>query len=140
MSDAIRVAVCDDARAVKIFLRHVLEEEGDIEIVSSTSGGDDLLRDVSEHQDATDHQDVSGQHIDVLLLDLVLPDVPEPAELIARLRELSPQTAIVLISNLPEFRLAEEAQRLGAEGWTTKAHKPGELRDVVRGVARRTRS
>jgi len=124
MSDAIRVAVCDDARAVKIFLRHVLEEEGDIEVVSSTSTGHDVLIELGE------------QRPDVLLLDLVLPDVPEPKDLVRRLRERSPQTAIVLVSNLPAFRLEEEAQRLGADGWTTKAHKPEQLRAVVRSAAR----
>jgi len=124
MSDAIRVAVCDDARAVKIFLRHVLEEEGDIEVVSSTGTGHDVLIDLGE------------QRPDVLLLDLVLPDVPEPKDLVQRLRERSPQTAIVLISNMPAFRLEEEAQRLGVEGWTTKAHKAEELREVVRSAAR----
>jgi len=124
MSDAIRVAVCDDARAVKIFLRHVLEEDGDIEVVSSTSTGHDVLIELGE------------QRPDVLLLDLVLPDVPEPKDLVQRLREQSPRTAIVLISNLPAFRLEEEAQRLGAESWTTKAHKPEQLRAVVRSAAR----
>jgi DNA-binding NarL/FixJ family response regulator len=128
VSAAIRVAVCDDARAVKLFLRHVLEEEGDIEVVSSTSTGGDALIDLAE------------QRPDVLLLDLVLPDVPEPRDLVQKLREQSPQTAIVLISNLPAFRLEEEAQRLGAEGWTTKAHKPEELREVVRGAARASTS
>ncbi len=122
MTGVIRVAVCDDARAVKLFLRHVLEEDGDIEVVSSTSTGQDALSELAECRP------------DVLLLDLVLPDVPEPAELVSQLREISPETAIVLISNLPAFRLQVEAQRLGADGWTTKAHKPEELRDAVRGV------
>jgi len=124
VTDAIRVAVCDDARAVKHFLRHVLEEEGDIEVVSSTSTGHDALIELAE------------QRPDVLLLDVVLPDVPEPEDLVRRLREQSPQTAIVLISNLPAYRLEEEAQRLGADSWTTKAHKPEELREVVRSAVR----
>lgn len=128
MSDAIRVAVCDDARAVKLFLRHVLEEEGDIEVVSSTSTGQAAVAEVAQAR------------ADVLLLDLVLPDVPEPADLVRRLRERSPQTAIVLISNMPAFRLEEEAQRLDAEGWTTKAHRPEELREIVRSAARTPRS
>jgi DNA-binding NarL/FixJ family response regulator len=125
MSDMIRVAVCDDARAVKLFLRHVLEEEGDITVVSSTSTGRGVLGEFAEKRP------------DVLLLDLVLPDVPEPADLVRQLRELSPDTAIVLISNLPAFRLEVEAERLGADGWTTKAHKPAELRTAVRSAVHR---
>ena len=117
---AIRVAVCDDARAVKMFLRHVLEEEGDIEVVSTTSTGGEALA------------ELPACRADVLLLDLVLPDVPEPASLVAQLREITPSTAIVLISNMPALRLEQEAARLKTEGWTPKAAKPAELRDAVR--------
>ena len=117
---AIRVAVCDDARAVKFFLRQVLEEEGDIEVVSAASTGEEAL------------EKLSGYPTDVLLLDLVLPDVPEPADLVARVRERSPDTAIVLISNMPPFSLEKEANRLHTDGWMPKAAKPEQLRQAVR--------
>jgi DNA-binding NarL/FixJ family response regulator len=120
MAGTIRVAVCDDARAVKLFLRHVLEEEGDIEVVSSTSSGGAALDDIGRH------------HPDVLLLDLLLPDVDDPATLVGQLRERSPGAAILLISNMPPSRLEEEAARLRTDGWLLKAQKPEELRDAVR--------
>ena len=44
MDGTIRVAVCDDALAVKLFYRQVLEEEGDMEVVSSTSAPGLVLR------------------------------------------------------------------------------------------------
>ena len=103
-----------------MFLRHVLEEEGDIEVVSTTSTGEEALA------------ELPACRADVLLLDLVLPDVPEPASLVAQLREITPSTAIVLISNMPALRLEQEAARLKTEGWTPKAAKPAELRDAVR--------
>src|SRR4051794_40649284 len=122
MEQRIRAAVCDDARAVKLFFRQVLEEEGDIEIVSATSTGraglDALGRD----------------RPDVLLLDLLLPDVADTAVLVGKLRERSPATAIVLISNMPETNLREEATRVGADGWMLKAQKPEQLRAGVRGA------
>ena len=120
MDATIRVAVCDDARAVKFFLRHVLEEDGDIEVVSTTSTGEEALRALADAR------------ADVLLLDLVLPDVPEPAMLVERIRDCAPHTAIVLISNLPAFSLEKEAQRLRTDGWMPKAAKPAQLRDAVR--------
>jgi two-component system, NarL family, response regulator DevR len=122
MSATIRVAVCDDARAVKFFLRQVLEDEGDMEVVSTTSTGRDVL-------DALSHC-----RADILLLDLLLPDVPEPAVLVQRIRELSPATAILLMSNLPPSQLEKEAERLATDGWTPKAHKPAQLRDAVREI------
>ncbi len=120
MEGPIRVAVCDDARAVKFFLRHVLEEEGDIEVVSTTSTGQEGLNDLPQCRP------------DVLLLDLVLPDVPEPEVLVRQIRERSPNTAIVLISNLPPFSLEQEAERLHTDGWMQKAAKPEQLREAVR--------
>jgi DNA-binding NarL/FixJ family response regulator len=124
MADAIRVAVCDDARAVKFFLRHVLEEDGDIEVVSATSTGAEAL------------EQLTTCATDVLLLDLVLPDVPEPAMLVSEIRERSPATAIVLISNMPPFSLEREAERLQTDGWMPKAAKPAQLRDAVREAMR----
>jgi DNA-binding NarL/FixJ family response regulator len=122
MSGPIQVAVCDDARAVKLFLRHVLEEEGDMTVVSATSTGSALLAELVEH------------HPDALLLDLLLPDVADPSALVRTLRERSPEMAILLISNMPPFRLEEEAARLGVDGWVPKAHKPEDLRDAVRQI------
>lgn len=119
MSAAIRVAVCDDARAVKIFLRIVLEEGGDMEVVLTASTGGELLRSLADSK------------ADILLLDLLLPDVPEPADLVRRIRELSPATAILLMSNMPHSALECEAQKLATDGWTAKAHKPEQLREAV---------
>jgi DNA-binding NarL/FixJ family response regulator len=116
----IRVAVCDDAPAVKLFMRHVLEEEGDMEVVSETSTGQDVVEDLGRHRPHA------------LLLDLLLPDVADPGVLVRQLRERSPATAILLISNLPAPQLEEEADRLGADAWLPKAQKPEALRAAVR--------
>jgi len=120
MDGTIRVAVCDDALAVKLFYRQVLEEEGDMEVVSSTSTGREALDELSLHQP------------DALLLDLVLPDVADTGTLVRELRERSPATAIVLISNMPESNLRVEAERIGVDAWMPKAQKPEDLRAAVR--------
>jgi DNA-binding NarL/FixJ family response regulator len=118
----IRVAVCDDARAVKLFMQHVLEEEGDMRVVSTTSTGRAALDDLGRCRP------------DALLLDLVLPDGADPGVLVRQLREQSPGTAILLISNMPAPQLEEEADRVGADGWLPKAQKPEALRAAVRQV------
>jgi len=122
MGGRIRVAVCDDARAVGLFMAHVLEEDGDMQVVSSTTTGAAAL------------DELARLRPDALLLDLLLPDVPDPAALVRRLRERSPQTAIVLISNMPPSNLEDEAERLGADGFMPKAQKPEALRARIREV------
>ena len=120
MEGTIRVAVCDDALAVKLFFRQVLEEDGDMEVVSSTSTGREAVDELGRHRPHA------------LLLDLVLPDVADPGELVRQLRERSPATAIVLISNMPPSGLRKHTERLGADGWMPKAQKPEQLRAAVR--------
>jgi DNA-binding NarL/FixJ family response regulator len=127
MEQTIHVAVCDDARAVKSLLRHILEEDGDMEVVSSTSTGRAVVDELGRHRP------------DALLLDLLLPDVPDTGELVRELRRCSPGTAIVLISNMPQFRLEEEAGRVGADGWLPKANRPEDLRRAVRQVVAASR-
>ena len=122
MEGTIRVAVCDDALAVKMFLRHVLEEEGDMEVVSSTSTGREAL------------DELGRERPDALLLDLVLPDVADAGDLVRELRERSPGTAIVLISNMPLPDLEEECRRVGADAWMAKAQKPEQFRAALRDV------
>ena len=122
MDGTIRVAVCDDALAVKMFLRQVLEEEGDMEVVSSTSTGREAL------------DELGRERPDALLLDLVLPDVADAGNLVRELRERSPGTAIVLISNMPLPDLEEECRRVGADGWMPKAQKPEHFRAALREV------
>ena len=120
MEGTIRVAVCDDAPAVKLFFRQVLEEEGDMEVVSSTSTGREAVDELGRLQPHA------------LLLDLILPDVADPGELVRELRRRSPTTLIVLISNMPPSDLRKHAERVGADGWMPKAQKPDQLRAAVR--------
>ncbi|MBA3327439.1 MAG: response regulator transcription factor [Solirubrobacterales bacterium] len=127
MAEFIRVAVCDDARGVTMLLRHFLEEEGDMRVVSSTATGEAVLDEVADTRP------------DALLLDLLLPDVPDTATLVGDLRRRSPVTAILLMSNMPAFRLEEEAARTGADAWIPKAIKPEELREAVRLMVTATR-
>jgi DNA-binding NarL/FixJ family response regulator len=122
MGETIRVAVCDDARAVKYFLRTILEEDGDMQVVSTSSGGKEAL------------EELATCEADILLLDLLLPDVPEPADLVNEIRERWPATAILLMSNLAPSQLEQEAKRLGTDGWTPKANKAEQLRRSVREI------
>jgi DNA-binding NarL/FixJ family response regulator len=120
MDETIRVAVCDDALAVKMFFKQVLEEDGDMEVVSTTSTGREVLDDLGRHRP------------DALLLDLLLPDVADALALVRGLRERAPDTTIVLMSNLPPADLKAEAERVGADAWMPKAQKPEHLRAAVR--------
>jgi DNA-binding NarL/FixJ family response regulator len=68
---------------------------------------------------------------DVILLDLSLPGM-DGLEAIQRIRTVSPQTGIVVLSGFAAQQLAETAVELGADRYLEK----GEPGDVICGAVR----
>jgi two-component system, cell cycle sensor histidine kinase and response regulator CckA len=88
------VLVVEDEAPVRRLAVRVLERHG--YRVLSAHDGADALRQVSRHPD----------HIDVLVTDLVMP-VMGGRELAARMRELRPDTAILIMSGYDEELVAD---------------------------------
>lgn len=100
-----QVLVVDDSRTVRAFLRRALESQG--AQVSEVSSGKEAL-------DAA-----AVQPFDLVLLDLVLPDI-DGIEVLGRLREKGEKAAIVLLTGMGDVKTATEAVRRGADGYITK--------------------
>jgi DNA-binding NarL/FixJ family response regulator len=69
----------------------------------------------------------------VIVLDHLLPDGTSE-ELLPRLRAVAPHARVLLISGLPEDRLAEAAAASGADGHLGKAATSQAMRDAVLGL------
>ena len=74
----------------------------------------------------------NGEPVDVILLDYRLPDSSN-LQLLATIRELSPDSRVVLMTAYGSPEVAEEALRLGA---VCVVFKPIEMHDVVNLVSR----
>ncbi|TAG67827.1 MAG: hybrid sensor histidine kinase/response regulator [Oscillatoriales cyanobacterium] len=62
---------------------------------------------------------LSKQHFDIVLLDLSLPD-SRGLETLTRLREVAPDTAMVVMTGLDDEAIALESVRLGAQDYIVK--------------------
>jgi two-component system, NarL family, response regulator LiaR len=118
----IRVLIADDHAVVRQGLRTFLELQDDIEVVGDVADGEAALSAVSEHRP------------DVVLMDLVMPGIGG-IEAIQRLRELRPETRVLVLTSFLDDEKLFPAVRAGAAGYLLKDVEPAELVRAIRTVA-----
>jgi two-component system, NarL family, response regulator LiaR len=118
----IRVLIADDHAVVRQGLRTFLELQDDIEVVGDVSDGEAAMSAVAEHEP------------DVVLMDLVMPGVGG-VEAIQRLRELRPETRVLVLTSFLDDEKLFPAVRAGAAGYLLKDVQPAELVRAIRTVA-----
>src|SRR4051795_13728699 len=84
--DAITIVVADDHRMVRSALRLLLETQADFEVVADVADAASALQSVVDH------------HPSILVLDLNMPGGLSGLDAIARVGELSPETAVVVLT------------------------------------------
>ena len=112
MDTAIRAAICDDSLGYPMLVRAWLDADGRFEVVGTAATG------------AAIKELVAAERPDVVVLDVVLPDVDDTAQLVESLRERHAAVRIVLASSLPEDKLAGVAERAQVQGWVGKSAGP----------------
>jgi two-component system response regulator NreC len=115
----IRIVLADDHAVVRAGLRMLLESEPGLEV----------LAEAGTTQDAARY--VRGHHPDVLVLDLNMPG-ESGLELIPRIREEEPGTAIVVLTMQRDPAFARQALSSGALGYVLKDAADAELVHAVR--------
>jgi two-component system response regulator NreC len=118
----IRIVLADDHPVVRVGLRTMLDAEPGFEVVAEAGDGADAAR------------YVRGHHPQVLVLDLNMPG-ESGLELIPRLREQSPETAIVVLTMQRDPAFARQALSTGALGYVIKDAADTELVTAVRAAA-----
>jgi len=113
----IRILVVDDELSMREFLSILLEREGyDVSVAGSAV---DALR-----------------LMESALFDLVLSDVNMPGlsgiELLARIKEKSPETAVLMLTAFSTAEQAVEAMKLGAYDYLCKPFKNDELKQLIK--------
>jgi DNA-binding NarL/FixJ family response regulator len=105
----VRVLVCDDSLGFPSLVTAWLRDDGRLEHAGTARSGTELL------------ELARTTPADVVLLDLVLPDVDNPAALVAGLRELQPAVRVLLVSSLALPELQRAATAAGVDGFSHKA-------------------
>jgi len=114
-----RVVIADDHAVVRAGLRMVLDAEDGIEVVAEVGDAEAAAR------------AVLGYRPHVLVLDLNMPGEPS-LEVIPRIVEQSPETAIVVLTMQQDPNFAREALRSGARGYVLKDSANAQLVEAVK--------
>lgn len=123
MASKIRVLICDDSLGFPTLVRTWLRNDGRFEVTGLATGGEQAKRMVAEDPP------------DAIVLDLVLPDVADPAVLAAELRTIHPPLRILLVSSLHAEALESAAAATTADGVSNKSATADELADRLYAVA-----
>lgn len=118
----ITIVLADDHELVRAGLRLLLEAEADFTVVSEAGDVASAERRVAAHRP------------DVLVLDVNMPDGSSiPA--IARIRQATPTTQVVMLTMQNDPELARKALQAGASGYVLKEAARGELIQAIRFAA-----
>lgn len=117
----IKVLIADDHEVVRSGLASVFEES-EIEIVDVATNGNEAIEKAKAIQP------------DVLLMDIRMPDA-DGIQAMARLRDESPETKVVMLSTYDNPTYVARAVALGAKDYALKASSQDELIETVRRIA-----
>jgi DNA-binding NarL/FixJ family response regulator len=118
---ATRVLVVDDYEPWRRFVLTTLQKQPELEIVGEVTDGFEAVQKAEQLQP------------DLILLDIGLPAL-NGIEAARRIRELSPKSKILFLSENRSWDIAEEALRTGAGGYVVKSDAVGELLSAVEAV------
>ena len=118
----VRVLIVDDHVMVRVGLRKLLKEAGDLELVGEAADGVAAVSEFSRLQP------------DVVLMDLVMP-VMDGAQATARICRQSPGARIVAMTSFDQADLVRGALDAGALGCLLKDACPEVLYEAVREAA-----
>ena len=120
MSDngAYRVMIADDVQDLRSMLRLALELSGHFTVVAEAMNGAHAV-------------DLAAMHKpDLALLDLSMPEL-DGLEALPRIREVSPDTKVVVLSGFEEARMGPMAMAQGAVAYLEKGIPPRRLVQVL---------
>lgn len=113
---APRILVIDDEERIRDACSMVLEEEG--YVVATADNGELGLKMIEE------------KHYDVILLDLMMPNL-SGLEVLPQLKEQHPDTAVIVITGYATVEHSIEAMKKGAFDFIPKPFSPDQLRTIV---------
>ena len=118
-----RILLADDQQVIRQALRCLIEREADLEVVGEAADGLEVLPLVERLKP------------DVLITDVAMPGL-YGLEVTRRVRELTPGTAVVILSRYLNEWYVTEALRSGALAYVVRQSDSGELLCAIRSAAR----
>lgn len=119
----IKVLLAEDQGMVRGALAALLGIEPDIEVIGSVANGQEAFRSMAKARP------------DVVVTDIEMPEMTG-LELAARVRDLYPETRVVIVTTFARPGYLRRALEAGASGYLLKDRPSAELADAVRRVSR----
>jgi DNA-binding NarL/FixJ family response regulator len=119
----IRIAIIDDHAMVRAGLRQFFADQSDFQVVAEASTGRGAL------------EIVRGGEVDVILLDISMPD-QSGVDALAAIRARAPDLPVLILSGFPEEHYATTLLRQGASGYLNKDCDPQDIVAAIRTVHR----
>ncbi|MGH3086700.1 MAG: response regulator [Rubrobacteraceae bacterium] len=117
----IEVAIAEDQRLIKKILAHFVNAQPGMEIVGDARDGEAAVALCLEESP------------DVILMDISMPGT-DGITATRRIRDLSPSTAVLILTAHEDEEYVFEGMRAGALGYLHKGCTPRELADAIRTV------
>ena len=121
MKRLIRILVAEDHAPFRDFVRSVLEDRSELQIIDELTDGIQAVQKAQELQP------------DLILLDIGLPML-NGIEAARRIRQLSPTSKILFVTENRSREMAEEVVRLGFGGYVVKSDATSDLLPAVEAV------
>jgi DNA-binding NarL/FixJ family response regulator len=118
---SIRVLIVDDYEPWYRFVSNTLQNHSKFEIIAAATDGLEAVQKARELQP------------DLILLDIGLPSL-NGIEVGRRIRELSPKSKILFLSENRDAEVAQEALNTGAGGYVVKSDAGSDLLPAVKAV------
>jgi len=115
------ILIVEDYEPWRRFVRMTLLGREKLEVIEEIFDGLDAVRKAQELQP------------DLILLDIALPSL-NGIEVTRRIREVSPKSKILFVSEIRDRDIAEEALRTGAGGYVVKSDAARDLVPAVEAV------
>lgn len=126
MNEPVRLLLGDDHKIVREGLKMVMADEPDFQVVAEADTGPGVLQAVLAL--------LGPQGIDVVLLDIALPDM-DGLDVLQILRRDWPGLPVLMLSTYPEKQYAVRCIQLGASGYLNKSTDTDALMAALRRVA-----
>ncbi len=121
---SLRILIADDHGVMRAGLRALLKTEPDLEVVGEAATSDEALR------------FVANLCPEIVLMDISMPGAAgNGIEATRQLREIAPNTRVLILTMHEDKGLLREAIRAGASGYILKRAAEAELRNAIDAVA-----
>lgn len=127
MNHPIRVLVCDDHLIVRQGIRQILSDAGDIDVAAEAASGPEAVRMMRKAV-------VSGNGIDVVLLDIAMPQ-RDGLDMLKQFKNEFPKLPVLILSTYSDKQYAVFSLRLGAAGYLNKSADSEQMIAAIRKVA-----